>query len=821
MNQLKDAAMIIDTPIKPAITVPARLGVTDLPSLLTQDGMEWLTFDCFDTLVWRRTATPSDAFFEMEKHPVHRKYAVSAEQRRMAESMARKKRLLTGSHEVSLLDIYREAAPNASESAHQELARAELEVEKSLCFAFKPILDLAIAARAKGLRTAIISDIYFDSHELDELISHCIGRPANEVFEHVIASSDFGTGKTGKLFTILGSRWKAKPASWMHIGDNTAADHRAPRDLGIHGVLFDPFTDQLREVKRLELAAGNVFDTQLRVSKPTPALHSAVFAGQELSDDEAEWMGFGSVGPALIGLLCQVAQRARALRAEGRTARICFLMRDGHLPKLMAQAMAEAGDEAFSGLHSCALEISRFTAYAASFHSESSIRSYLAEFASSRRYLEICRQLLLSDETTLRVLKTARACATEAQMHQAVIDQLLSPAVVSEITKASEAFARRQARHVQHISQCAPGDVLLFVDLGYAGTVQRLAAPHLQQRLGIEVEGHYLALRNVMSDGNDNAGRRIGVIDARLHDYRAVDSLINHIALMEQFCTSGGGSVIDYREQGQPIRKQSKELPKQHEIRVRVQRGACAFAQAAVRRWADMPAARPTPEEMATASAMALARLVFLPSEAEVRLVEGFSHDVNLGAEDKIEFLDRELARTELRQRGLNYVGSADRIFIPAELRTYGLDASMLHFAQSRFRLGFNEADLGFDRVPLTLMISMRGEVWTHQIEANATREGFYRALVPAGAQMIGLLLGEHYNWVQIECVRVALPHERNPANTAMTNLALVADRATVYQDGLVHFETPSGFLLADLGEFAEQARYVEIVFRPISRRAA
>ena len=53
-----------------------------------------------------------------------------------------------------------------------ELAREELDCERDACFAYPPILDLIRVAKEIGLDVVVVSDTYFSSSQLQELLRH-------------------------------------------------------------------------------------------------------------------------------------------------------------------------------------------------------------------------------------------------------------------------------------------------------------------------------------------------------------------------------------------------------------------------------------------------------------------------------------------------------------------------------------------------------------------------------------------------------------------------------------------------------------------------
>ena len=112
----------------------------ELPIALERapQGIEVLSLDCFDTLLWRDCHAPTDLFGELD--------AVSTGQRIVGEKNARKaEATLRKRSEVGLAEIYAHAMPNAGASERAAAIAAELNAEARACFAFEPTVELMLS----------------------------------------------------------------------------------------------------------------------------------------------------------------------------------------------------------------------------------------------------------------------------------------------------------------------------------------------------------------------------------------------------------------------------------------------------------------------------------------------------------------------------------------------------------------------------------------------------------------------------------------------------------------------------------------------------
>jgi predicted HAD superfamily hydrolase len=121
-----------------------------------------LSLDCFDTLLWRNTASPVDVFYDLGRTEPFERLGLNARLRVTAETAAREMaRAKTGKGEVDLAQIYRAAFPDLTDTEVGALAEAELCAEMAACCAFPPAVDLVRQAKAHGLRIIVVSDTYF------------------------------------------------------------------------------------------------------------------------------------------------------------------------------------------------------------------------------------------------------------------------------------------------------------------------------------------------------------------------------------------------------------------------------------------------------------------------------------------------------------------------------------------------------------------------------------------------------------------------------------------------------------------------------------
>ncbi|EIZ78693.1 hypothetical protein WSK_2741 [Novosphingobium sp. Rr 2-17] len=764
-----------------------------------------LSLDCFDTLLWRDTHAPSDVFRALGSPTFQQR--IWAEQRARARAAVHAHR-----NEVGIADIYAQLLPNAAPIEREAMVAAELAAEAAHCYGFQPTIDLMRAARERGIGVIVISDTYLDAAQLGALISESAGADVRALIDRIFCSSEYGLSKgeglIGKVIKELGVR----ADTVLHIGDNRAADLVAAQAAGVCALHLKQFTATTEQRLRLEAATSAMVHAGTASNLSSQPHRAAIAIAEPGIDNAAERLGFTTIGPVLHAFARWLAREADALHAASAgQVHILFLMRDGHLPRLVFDAI-----EPHVPTH--AIEISRFTATAASFVTEADVLRYLdSEKTSPAR--AILAQLLFEPQEIAVMLRTLPG----RDNHAALVRTLRSAARMKRILARSRAFAERLVGYLRATIAPAPGDTLMLVDLGYNGSVQNQIDPLLQRLLKVAVAGRYLLLREQDISGLDKAG----FIGADCYDANTLDALCGNVAVLEQLCTAAQGSVVDYTADGMPVRAVNAIKGGQSAVRDAVQRGAVRYAGVA-----DRPIVRSAPladlAAQRSAAAAVLTRLMFLPMPEELVVLENFQHDVNLGVGDTVPLFDSAIAQRGLRQRGLFYMRGAERMYLPAELNGEGLAVKLTLLAHKRFGLALKYADFIDRTITLPVLIADGRTVETGNVTATPTHDGYYVAPIPIDdcRFSIGLQFGRLYEWLQVESA-VFMPVDRFLSEQQRAGLEEVAAVPTL--EGMaqtaVHLyrcEDAAAFMMIPPPPRRDaRAMMLAVVFRPIAPRSS
>jgi FMN phosphatase YigB (HAD superfamily) len=704
---------------------------SELPFLLDRaPGIEWLSLDCFDTLVWRSTNIPSDVFTEL---PLE---GGGMEPRGWAEEQARMEAaMLEQRGEVNMREIYKFLLPRASEAERDEAIAHELRMEARHAYGFAPVRDLMVEAKKRGLKIMMVSDIYMREAQLRAHIAHACGPEIMELIDRVFASSDYGTGKTENLFTHVMAELGVSPSKILHIGDNPEADQERPSKLGINTVHFQQFAPDVLQRLRLEAAAATLIGRNgTRVTRPVFQLHRPQLS-LRTETDPAYCIGHDVLGPIMHGFASWLKAEAEEMEARvGKPVKLLFLLRDGYLPmKAFIELYPELAERATPA------EISRFTAFGCSFTDVEAINSYVMPGLDSKDSSIFCKQMAMTPEETTALRR----------MDPASFFKAVSGPYAKRIIKRSRAFADRMMTYLDTLG-VKQGDAVMLVDIGYNGSVQNVIEPVLRDRLGLEVSGRYLALRQVFSNRFDKRG----YFDARNYDVKMLTACYESIGVIEEFINLAQGSIVDYSPTGKPIRQSSAEKEAQSIHRDVAQRGCLDYLAGArdLRGMVRLPDCddAETRRELAAAT---LVRFLFLPQKQEVEVVDNFHHDVNQGIKEAVRLVDLDKATQSLRQRGIFYSRDMNRIYLPGEMQQHGMHLNLSILSARRFGLDLRKTDFDVGGIELPVMlINDRGHSLM-TVDAYPTTEGYYLAQIPIGSSeyIAGVQFGQLYDFVQVD----------------------------------------------------------------------
>ena len=198
----------------------------ELKSKIDKAGL--VSFDIFDTLLFRKTNTPETVFDLVGKHFG----IVGFRKLRMdMQNEASRRAWEAYQHPHADMDqIYEVLAEHTEYPVDwMEVKEYEIQMEKDALVANRELLDIFHYAKAQGKRVVAVSDMYLFADTLWDILKE----RGYEDIDHVYCSADERKAKFNKqLFARVAEAENIPPEQILHIGDKARDDGEYPAEFG-------------------------------------------------------------------------------------------------------------------------------------------------------------------------------------------------------------------------------------------------------------------------------------------------------------------------------------------------------------------------------------------------------------------------------------------------------------------------------------------------------------------------------------------------------------------------------------------------------------
>ncbi len=337
---------------EPIATVAAQVHAAHLLPALEQlrGRADVLSLDCFDTLLWRKAALPTDVFYDAARSEAWMRAGVRAETRWNGEAYARRlKKLESGTHEVGMEEILAACAPHAGAEELAALIEAELRAEEEHLYPFAPLCELVRAARAQGLRVILVSDTYFSEARLRRLLRRALPADVFAALEKIFVSSEHGCAKAGGLLEKALAFLRVPASRVVHLGDNPHADLHPPRALGMHALHLVQLDPQSMQLERLRAQAAAVQLPELRRDRSLKSLFKPLLAARAGTPTAANLIGGAALGAILAAFRGELRAAIERQRGEGSPVGLRFEGVAGPLLARLCADVSHSGESSSGG----------------------------------------------------------------------------------------------------------------------------------------------------------------------------------------------------------------------------------------------------------------------------------------------------------------------------------------------------------------------------------------------------------------------------------------------------------------------------------------
>ncbi len=247
-----------------------------------------ISFDVFDTLLFRKVPTPESVFKMIETSEGIKDFFTLRQEKQAEASIALTRE--KGYPHANLDEIYSyiEKTYTGEKVDWEAVKEKELSLEKEVTTANKELLPIIKEIKEDGKRIIITSDMYLSGEQIADLLRNA-GFPE---FDAVYSSADCRATKYNKdIFDYISKAENIDPSQILHIGDKRRDDHDFARQSGWEAFHY--------------VSEENAF-----------------------SSDTDFWFNFGARygGPLYLGLFQWLTKEMR----EGSFNRVFCLSRDGY-----------------------------------------------------------------------------------------------------------------------------------------------------------------------------------------------------------------------------------------------------------------------------------------------------------------------------------------------------------------------------------------------------------------------------------------------------------------------------------------------------------
>ena len=232
-----------------SITYQAHIHNEELKTKITNPSIKVISFDIFDTLVYRPFWNPTDLFKLLDIYVNDvldtRDIIDFSTLRIEAEKRARviHKEKYPNGEEICLDDIYCEVQRylNIGEDILGKIKNREVELEYKYCLPRSYAKELFEMAKSLGKKIIIVSDMYLPRNVIEKILSNCGYENYTRLY---LSSEEDVTKATGNLFLQVQKDLDIASSSILHIGDNLDSDVKMAKKVGWQSCHFPKAVDR-------------------------------------------------------------------------------------------------------------------------------------------------------------------------------------------------------------------------------------------------------------------------------------------------------------------------------------------------------------------------------------------------------------------------------------------------------------------------------------------------------------------------------------------------------------------------------------------------
>lgn len=435
-----------------------RLDIEEM-ILLVKD-YDLISFDIFDTLIFRPFLEPTDLFNLMELEYYLPGFA---ERRVEAEEEARGK-TSKKNYEINIYDIYEELS-NYLKIDKDDILEKEFAFETKCCYANPYFLEIFHKLQEMGKKVIVTSDMYWPKEYIQKLLQTCGYEP-----DEIYVSCDYEANKgTGAIQKIINDKYPNKKI--IHIGDNYLSDIKGSQKAGWDTYYYKKCSEIAKSYKE------PVYSNSLINSITCAVRINYLYSGFNKYTGYFKY-GFIYGGILTIGFLENINKQVK----QDGIDKILFLARD-------SKVLYEAYKKYYNQYPSEYLITSRSAMFEISFASqiEEFINFYFKSRALMGKYT--IEEALYETDLDILISKVSQYDLNLYDFLNMNNFDKLKNMIYQEAHSISEYFSSSKKAAIKYFDSLTEDtSKALAVDLGWSGSIVNLMRPIFQSELKNKVE---------------------------------------------------------------------------------------------------------------------------------------------------------------------------------------------------------------------------------------------------------------------------------------------------------------------------------------------
>lgn len=274
---------------------------------------EYISFDIFDTLLFRPFSNPKSLFILVgKKLGILDFYTIRINAEKRARAIFSAK---YGNSEVTIFDIYEIISRQTGIDAHYG-AMCEIETEIEMCIPNPYMKQLYDILKYQGKKMIALSDMYIPATYMEKVLNKC----GYDTFQHIIISCDCKMSKArGDIYPFVLKKCKCRNEQIVHIGDNEKGDIEQAKKNNINVIYYENINKSGRKFRpeNMSMLIGDAYKGIVNYY-----LHNGLH-----NYSAAYEYGFSVGGFYVTGFCSWIKKKVQ----EKNIQKVLFLARDGDI----------------------------------------------------------------------------------------------------------------------------------------------------------------------------------------------------------------------------------------------------------------------------------------------------------------------------------------------------------------------------------------------------------------------------------------------------------------------------------------------------------